>query len=63
MANTNCVYLSGINLDRPVLATLTDTTIDETTRIALDENLTAALKDQLASAFHWGSESTEWTPI
>ena len=50
MANTHGAYLSGVNLDRPVLATLTDASIDETSRIALDENLTASLKDQLASA-------------
>ncbi len=60
MANTHGVYLSGVNLDRPVLATLTDASIDETSRIALDENLAASLKDQLASASHCGSESAEW---
>ena len=29
MANTHGVYLSGVNLDRPVLATLTDASVDE----------------------------------
>ena len=30
MANTHGAYLSGVDLDRPVLATLTDASMDET---------------------------------